>query len=227
MTAALVLIGAPGSGKSTVLDALATELEREGVAHGAIETEELTRGFPLLGNAVLAEQLGGALSAQRRAGRRLFLIAFTAESSAELRAVLDAAQAEPALVVCLRAPADVLAARVGAREPERWPGKPGLVAHARALAETVPAIAGVDLVLDTDGRDAEDVAGTVLAAMRERGLFRPTKYGPGAPCARVTCGRVSAGITSRPWSRCSATCPQGRSASGSPAGSPGPTIATS
>ncbi len=44
MTAALVLIGAPGSGKSTVLDALAAELEREGVAHGAIETEELTRG---------------------------------------------------------------------------------------------------------------------------------------------------------------------------------------
>ncbi len=77
--------------------------------------------------------------------------------------------------MCLRAPADVLAARVGAREPERWPGRAGLVAHARALAETVPAIAGVDLVLDTDGRDAEDVAGTVLAAMRERGLFRPTK----------------------------------------------------
>lgn len=175
MTAALVLIGAPGAGKSTVLDALATQLEREGVAHGAIETEELTRGFPVLGNAVLAEHLGGALAVQRRAGRRLFLIAFTAESPAQLRAVLDAAQAEPALVVCLHAPADVLAARLGEREPERWPGKAGLLAHARALADTVPSFGGIDLVLPTDGRDAEDVAGTVLAAMRERVLFQPTK----------------------------------------------------
>ena len=169
--AALVLIGAPGAGKSAVLDALATLLEREGVEHGAIESEQLTRGFPPLANAALAEQLAAVLAFQRGAGRRLFLIVLTAESDAELGLVLEATGAERALVVCLRAGDDVLAARVGDREPDSWPGKAALIAHARALANVVPALAGIDLILDTDGRDAEDVARTVLAAMRERELL--------------------------------------------------------
>ena len=169
--AALVLIGAPGAGKSAVLDALSSLLERDGVEHGAIESEELARGFPVLQNAVLVEQLAAALGIQRRAGRRLFLIAFTAESEDELSDVLAAVGAAPSLLVCLRAPAEALAARLQAREPDRWPGKAALLAHARELADAVPALEGIDLQLDTEGRDAEDVARTVLAAMRERGLL--------------------------------------------------------
>jgi hypothetical protein len=171
VNAALLLIGAPGAGKSAVLDALGSLLEAEGVEHGAIESEELARGLPPLANAILVEQLAADLAVQRRAGRRLFLIAFTAESASELRAALDAAGAERTLVVCLSAPAGVLAARLSEREPDRWPGKPALIAHARELAGTVPALTGTDLVIDTDGRDAEDVARAVLAAMRERGLL--------------------------------------------------------
>jgi hypothetical protein len=169
--AALVLTGAPGAGKSRVLDALATTLEREGVEHGAIESEELGRGFPTLPNAVLIEQLAAALAVQRRAGRRLFLIAFTAESEDEVSAVLAASGAERALVVCLRAPADVLAARLAQREPDDWPGKAGLITHARALASAPVALDGGDLTLDTAGREAGDLARTLLAAMRERGLL--------------------------------------------------------
>lgn len=165
------MIGAPGAGKSAVLDALSTLLERDGVEHGAIETEELTRGFPALSNAVLVEQLAAALAVQRRAGRRLFLIAFTAESEGELSDVRAAAGVARSLVACLRAPADALAARLQAREPDGWPGKAALVAHARELADAVPALAGIDLLLDTEGRDAGDVARAVLAAMRERGLL--------------------------------------------------------
>ncbi len=166
------MIGAPGAGKSAVLDALSTLLERDGAEHGAIESEELTRGFPALPNAVLVEQLAAALAAQRRAGRRLFLIAFTAESEDELSGVLAAAGAQRSLVACLRAPPEVLAARLQAREPDCWPGKAALVAHARELADAVPALQGIDLELDTEGRDAADVARTVLAAMRERGLLQ-------------------------------------------------------
>jgi chloramphenicol 3-O-phosphotransferase len=169
--AALVLIGAPGAGKSAVLDALSTLLEAGGVEHGAIESEELARGFPLLQNSLLVEQLTDALAVQRRAGRRLFLIAFTAESEDELSDVLAGVGAPRSLVACLRAPAEALAARLQAREPDRWPGKAALVAHARELAEVVPALEGIDLRLDTEGRDAEDLARTVLAAMRERGLL--------------------------------------------------------
>jgi len=50
-------------------------------------------------------------------------------------------------------------------------GAPGAGKSARELAELGTALDGIDLVLDTDERDAEDVARAVLAAMRERELL--------------------------------------------------------
>ncbi len=171
MIAALVLIGAPGTGKSSVLDALGALLEREGVEHGALESEELTRGFPALSNAILAEQLAAALALQRSVGRRLFLVALTPESDAELQGAVAATCAERTLVACLRAPAEVIAARLREREPDRWPGKEALIARARELSGRIPALGGIDVALDSDGCEAEELARTVLAAMREGGLL--------------------------------------------------------
>ncbi len=117
------------------------------------------------------------LAVQRDAGRCLFLIAATTENEAQLRGVIEAARAQRSLVVCLSAPAAELAARLQRREPERWPGKAPLIAHARELAERIPALAGLELTIETTGRDAEEVAREVLAAMRARGLA------PGVPAA--------------------------------------------
>ena len=50
------------------------------------------------------------------------------------------------------------------REPERWAGRDALAAHARELADAIPGLPGVDLVLDTDGRSAEAVAGELYEA---------------------------------------------------------------
>ena len=48
MSGAMILTGAPGSGKTSVLDALCTRLEIDGVRFGAFETEQLARGWPWL-----------------------------------------------------------------------------------------------------------------------------------------------------------------------------------
>jgi chloramphenicol 3-O-phosphotransferase len=170
MVSAVVLTGAPGSGKSSVLDALATRLETEGVAHGAIESEQLARGFPLLEGEQWIEQLTDDLAVQRRAGRSLFLIVATTETGEELSGVLAAARADRSMVVCLTAPAEKLAARLERREPDHWPGKRGLIEHTRALATTIPRLDGIDLTIDTSRRDAEAVAREVHEQMQARGI---------------------------------------------------------
>ncbi|MGA2471200.1 MAG: hypothetical protein ABSG64_10975 [Solirubrobacteraceae bacterium] len=165
MTRALVIIGAPGAGKSSVLEALTTLLEVDGIEYGAIESEQLAWGAPLLGAGEWIPQLGAVVALQRQAGRSLFLIAATTETAGELRDVTAAVGAESVAVVCLAASPEVVAARIAQREPDRWPGKQQLIAHARQLARSIPAIEGIDLVIDTEQRDAADVAEEIREAL--------------------------------------------------------------
>jgi chloramphenicol 3-O-phosphotransferase len=164
MANALILIGAPGAGKSSVLEALATQLEIDGVEHGAVEVDELARGVPWLTLEECLPILAGVVAHHRAAGRSRFLVAATPETDAELRAVVSAVGAGEPLVVCLTAPAGVVATRVADREPDRWPGKAALVAHAAELATVVPALRGIDRILSTDGRSAHDVASEIREA---------------------------------------------------------------
>jgi chloramphenicol 3-O-phosphotransferase len=158
VTRALLIVGAPGSGKSSALEALTTLLEVEGIEYGALESEQLAWGSPLLGAEEWIAQLSAVVALQRHAGRRLFLIAATTETGGELRDVIAAIGAERVAVVCLAASPDVVAARIAEREPDSWPGKLPLVAHARGLAQSIPAIGGIDIVINTENRDAADVA---------------------------------------------------------------------
>jgi chloramphenicol 3-O-phosphotransferase len=171
VVAALILTGAPGTGKSSTLAALSTLLEIERVEHGAMEAEQLAWGFPWLSVADAAAQLDAALALQRRAGRRLFLVAATAESAEELRAIVGAVRPDVLLVVSLAAPGEVVAARLARREPDRWPGKSDLIARARKLALTVPHVEGVDLVVDTHMAGVEQVAARIRDAMKAHGLL--------------------------------------------------------
>jgi chloramphenicol 3-O-phosphotransferase len=162
VTAAIVITGAPGSGKSSVAEAFTTLLDNAGVEHGAIESEQLAWGTPWLSDAAVLVQLAAVLALQRGYGRRRFVVVATTETQAELEALVAAIGAERVFVVCLRAPGDVCAARVLAREPERWAGREALAAHARELAALIPSLSGVDLVLSTDGRSADAVAGELF-----------------------------------------------------------------
>jgi shikimate kinase len=171
MVAALVLIGSPGAGKSSVLEALATLHDIERVDHGAIEAEMLSLGRPLLPASSWVPQLAAVLSLQREAGRRTFLISATVETAEDLAAVRKATAAELLLVVCLSASPETVAARIDAREPDRWPGKLPLIARARRLASSTSRLAGIDSTVCTEQRVAEDVAAEILEEMRHRGTL--------------------------------------------------------
>jgi adenylate kinase family enzyme len=164
VTVALVITGAPGAGKSSVAEAFTTLLDNEGVAHGAIESEQLAWGTPWLEEEQMREQLAAVVRLQRGYGRLLFVVVATTETQEDLEGLLAAVGASRALVVALRAPEDVCAARVLEREPERWAARESLAEHARELASVIPGLPGVDLVLDTDGRAAGDVAAELYEA---------------------------------------------------------------
>ena len=159
MTVALILTGSPGAGKSSVLEALTTQLEIDAVEYSALESEQLAWGSPWLSAEQWLPLLAAVTALQRDVGRRLFLIAATTETTEELRGVAEAVGADRTLVVLLVAPADVVAARIEEREPDRWPGKAALIAHARMLAVSMPhELEGVDARVNTGGRAAVDVA---------------------------------------------------------------------
>ena len=136
MTAAIVITGAPGSGKSSVAQAFTTLLDNAGVEHGAIESEQLAWGTPWLPDEQAREQLAAVVALQRGYGRRRFVVVATTETQADLDGLVTAIGAERTLVACLSAPGEVCAARVLEREPARWAGRDALAAHARTLAES-------------------------------------------------------------------------------------------
>jgi chloramphenicol 3-O-phosphotransferase len=171
MSAAVLITGAPGAGKSATLDALATLLDVEGVEYGALEAEQLAWGNPWLPFGEAVGQLEEVLTLQRRAGRRLFLLAAGVESVDELGMVVEATRADPVLVACLRAGPESVARRLQEREPDGWPGKRDLIARAYRLAGAVHEIAGIDLVIDTEASPPPDVAREIRAAMATQGIL--------------------------------------------------------
>lgn len=180
MTVALILTGSPGTGKSSVLGALTTLLEIDGIEYSALESEQLAWGSPWLTASQWLPQLAAVIALQREVGRRLFLVAATTETTEELRGLVDAIGADRTVVVLLVGAPDVVAARIELREPDRWPGKAGLIAHARKLAVSMPRdLDGVDARVETDGRQPIDVAMEVRDALAPA-LRAESRSGPAA-----------------------------------------------
>jgi chloramphenicol 3-O-phosphotransferase len=170
MSGTLILTGSPGSGKTSVLEALGSLLEIDRVAYGALETEELARGWPPVDRDEWLRQVCAVILLQREAGRGTLLVVATTETDEELQAIVDVVADDRVLVVCLSAPGEEAARRVAEREPDFWPGKAALVEHARTLANDIPLLRRVDVVVATDRRRAEDVAGEVRELLISHGL---------------------------------------------------------
>jgi hypothetical protein len=170
-TVAVIVTGAPGAGKTSVVAALSSLLEAGGVAHGALETEQLQWGHPWLSFDAALDQLFLVIGRQRELGRRLFLLIATTETAAELQALREMTAAQTTLVVALAVPPATAAGRVLDREPESWAGRQALADHARDLAEVIPRLPGVDVVLDTGGGGPEDVARALRTELARRGMI--------------------------------------------------------
>jgi adenylate kinase family enzyme len=170
----MVLIGAPGAGKSSVLDALCTRLEVDDIGFGAIEVEHVLRGWPWIDFDEELAVLGDLIALQREHRRAAFLVVATPETDDELQAVIDAIGADRTLVVCLTAPAELVSARVADREPDEWPGKAQLVEHSRTLAEQVPVLERIDVRISTIGKEARDVAAELEQVLLDRGIVELT-----------------------------------------------------
>ena len=168
-TTAVVLTGPPGAGKSSVLEKLVTLLEIERVEFGALESEQLGWGSPWLYGESWLRQVTAVMELQRQAGRQRFLVAATTETTGDLAAVLDAIAVDQVVSVLLSAPAEVVDARLDAREPDAWPGKQRLIEHARHLAVSMPDLASIDIRIDTADRLAGDVAAELREVLRAYG----------------------------------------------------------
>jgi hypothetical protein len=167
---AIVITGAPGAGKSVVTEALSYLLAEAGIEHAAFESEQLAWGHPWLSFLETLPLLRDVLNAQRRAGRTLFLVTATAESDADLDALIGTIEADNALVVALRAVPETVTGRVRLREPADWEGRDALADHAAVLARTLPGLRRIDLILDTDTSMPRDIAVQILGQMIDRGL---------------------------------------------------------
>lgn len=161
----VVITGPPGSGKTSVLTALVDALTDEDVAHAAIELETLAWTHPSLSDAVWLRHVQATCALYRDAGHRLLLVAETLETDGDLTWLLDAVGAEERLLVRLEAQPATLVERIIEREPATWSGLADLVEHTQVLAQTMPTLRGVDLVVSTEGQRPEDPAARIRAAL--------------------------------------------------------------
>src|SRR6476619_1753908 len=128
---ALVITGPPGSGKSSVLEALSDQLVDEDVRHASIEIEALTSAHPALDDSQWTAPIRALCRLYREFGYELLLIAVTVEGQTDLDSALSAIGADTHDVVRLVAEPATLRRRIVEREPEGWSGLDGLLEASR------------------------------------------------------------------------------------------------
>ena len=231
---ALVLIGAPGAGKTSVAEALSDLLVGDEVRHALIETEALTSAHPPLPEEQWLMPVQAVCELYRRFAYPLLLVVATVESAAELNGLLGALGADETAVVALRAAPATLRRRIVEREPEGWSGLDALVAATERIATAVDALDGVALVLSTEdeappavARRIRDAFPRALGAPASRSTPSPRRSAPAAParssrsCASTPGSRGVAedrapGCTSSPTGPATSRRRQRRSARSSP-----------
>ena len=177
---ALVLTGPPGSGKTSVLEALSDQLVVDDVRHAAVETEALTSAHPPLDDDEWFAPVQAVCRLYRHFGYPLLLIAATVEGNEDLRRLLAAVGADQHAVVRLAARPETLRRRIVEREPEGWSGLEELTTAAARLSAVMAELDGVALALSTEAERPPAVAERVRDAF-------PEVLGPAGSGARRSC----------------------------------------
>ncbi len=170
MTAPFVVLvtGPPGAGKSSVATALHDALGAAGRRNALIEVDELERCHPPLDRERVLAHVAMLCASFRAGGYELLIVTATIEHDRDGERLLQATGAGRRLVVRLEAKTSMLESRIRAREPARWSGLEALVVSARRLAGSMTALRDVDLVLSTEGDDAETVATRIASVATTR-----------------------------------------------------------
>lgn len=160
MMRAVILVGPPGSGKTTIATALSDELRRRGRAHGLVELDALGQAHPPLPAGVAIAHLE-AIAGELRAHRRdLVVVTATPETPAEMDSIRTAAGGD-LVIVALDAPLAALRRRLLDREPEPWPAI--LIPVAERVHAGLAEIAGPDAtVIDTEASTEPEAVGRIL-----------------------------------------------------------------
>ena len=165
---AVVVTGPPGAGKTACLIALADALIDDGIAHAAIDVDEVAWSYPYPTNEERCALLAATWEAHRRAGHELLLFADVVESSDHLAQLLDAVGADDHLLVRLQVPPAMARQRILAREPTDWSGLDYLLEQSGVWAAALDELGGVHLTVDTARMSPNEIAKRIRAERPDR-----------------------------------------------------------
>jgi cytidylate kinase len=160
---AVIVTGPPGAGKTMALMTLSDALAVDGIAHAAIDVDEVSWAYPYPDSGRRHELFAAAWEAHRHDGHELVLVAEVVESDEHLAQLVEAAQARDHLLVRLGARPDTCRERIIAREPPSWSGLDHLLGEMERWAVSLTKLAGVHLVLDSEALDPDEVAACIRA----------------------------------------------------------------
>ena len=171
----ILLISGPGGiGKSTLSWAISARLAGSGVAHAAIESDELDRVFPKpteeelapLGvSDISATTLAALWSVYASLGRtRLLMSGVFAHPEFDKRWILHAIPGAEITVVRLRASDETLAGRI--RRREHGEDADGQIARSLRQSRRIAGGSGAAIDVDTDGKTPAELADSILRLAR-------------------------------------------------------------
>ncbi len=162
----IIVTGPVGVGKTTVAEEMGMLLLDAKVPHATVDFDQLTACYPRpadddrWGTKLGLMNLAALWKNYERSGARRLLIARVLESRSELDGYREAVPGADILVVRLRAAPETLQSRVRRRGPGR--GTEWHLHRAVELAPLMDAQHVEDVLVETDGRDATNIAQDIL-----------------------------------------------------------------